>query len=269
MAEVDRARTEALLFLAITFTLTAPLHLLMIKAGGIEASGALLVFALMWCPGVAAVATRLVLYRSLRGLGWGWGRPRYPALAYVLPLVAGLVAYSFAWATGLGALRVDGLPKRAVVVSTLVVLVDCIFAMGEELGWRGLLVPALARLTSYTKTSVLSGVVWAVWHWPLILLADYNNGQSVWYSLACFTLLLVASSFAYAWLRLRSGSLWTAVILHGSWNAFIQSFFDKSTEPTALTPYVLGEFGIALPVVLGLFALLFWRRRSELPRGDA
>ena len=124
-------------------------------------------------------------------------------------------------------------------------------------------VPKLAEMTSYTKTSWISGLVWALWHWPLILLADYH-GPSVAFSLIAFTALMVASSFVYAWLRLKSGSLWTAVILHGSHNAFIQSFFDRITTPTDFTEYLVGEFGLVIVAAVSVTAWLCWRRRGEV-----
>jgi hypothetical protein len=58
---------------------------------------------------------------------------------------------------------------------------------------------------------------------------------------------------------LRSGSLWTAVIMHASHNLFVQSIFDTFTGDTGRTRYVTGEFGAALPVVLIVAAIVAWR----------
>ena len=86
------------------------------------------------------------------------------------------------------------------------------------LNWR--------RYTSFTKTALISGAAWSVYHYPLIVFADYNSGTPTWFALLAFTWMVVASSFVYAWLRLKSGSLWTAVILHASHNLYIQDIFD-------------------------------------------
>jgi len=53
-----------------------------------------------------------------------------------------------------------------LVQATLGVLISCLTALGEEIGWRGFLVPQLASVTSFTKTALISGLIWAVWHYP-------------------------------------------------------------------------------------------------------
>ncbi len=88
-------------------------------------------------------------------------------------------------------------------------------------------------------------------------------GVPLWFGLACFTVLVVGMSFAYTWLRLKSGSLWTTALLHASHNIFIQAIFTPLTGTTALTPYVIDEFGIGLAVAAVFVAYFFWRKRSE------
>jgi membrane protease YdiL (CAAX protease family) len=101
----------------------------------------------------------------------------------------------------------------------------------------------LARRNSFTVTALISGIVWSVWHYPILLFADYNAGMPAWYGLLCFTVMVVGMSFVFAWMRLKSGSLWTGVLLHASHNLFIQDFFDPITPDTSPTKYVIGEFG--------------------------
>ena len=67
-----------------------------------------------------------------------------------------------------------------------------------------------------------------------------------------------------AWLRLRSGSLWTGVILHASHNVFIQEILDPLTMDTGRTKYVTTEFGVGLAIAYSILALYFWRRRDEV-----
>ncbi len=85
-------------------------------------------------------------------------------------------------------------------------------ALGEEIGWRGFLVPELSKATSFTLTSLISGIVWSLWHYPILIYGDYNAGTPTWYGLTCFTYIdefgcvlpLVVLVFAvYFWSKRR------------------------------------------------------------------
>jgi len=143
-------------------------------------------------------------------------------------------------------------------------VLSCSTALGEEIGWRGFLVPELAKRHSFTATALISGCIWSLWHYSILIFADYNSGTPAWYGLTCFTLMVVGISFVFAWMRLKSASLWTGVLLHASHNLFIQQFFDPITIKTGRTKYVTGEFGAALAVASFLLAAYFWMRRWEL-----
>ena len=139
-------------------------------------------------------------------------------------------------------------------------------ATGEEIGWRGLLVPELAKRYNFSVTSLTSGIIWALFHYPAILFADYHSSAPLWYAMIMFTIMAIAASFAFAWLRLKSGSLWTAAILHASHNLFIQAIFDQLTLDFGLTPYLTTEFGVGLAAAYTLVAIYFWTRRGEVER---
>jgi membrane protease YdiL (CAAX protease family) len=275
------ARKKILVFLFLTFAFSSIFYYLILSSGSLHPYS----FGIMWCPGLAAILTQLIFQRSLRGLGWQAGKPKYWLWSYGLPILYGAVVYGIVWLTGLGRLvpfeRVYqaaeqmNIEVRSPVIflivyilgmGTIGVIVNMTSALGEEIGWRGFLVPELYREFSFAKTALISGIIWAVWHSPVILFADYNNtGVSTWYGLTCFAVMVIGMSFAFAWLRLKSGSLWTAVILHGSHNLFIQGIFTPFTGNTGLTPYVIDEFGVGLALAAIVVAYLFWRKRDVLP----
>ena len=70
-----------------------------------------------------------------------------------------------------------------------------------------------------------------MWYVPIIVFGGYNAGTG-WYGLAVVTINIICLCFVLAWLRLKSGSLRTCVILHASSNHFIQQFFDPMTART-------------------------------------
>lgn len=262
-------------FLVLTYALSTFFYWRIIAGGKMTP---LLVLGLMWCPGVAAIVTRLVFQRNLRGTGWGWGATRWQALSYFLPPALCLVVYGLVWLTGIGGVSLDALmamvtrdlgfqiPPLAVLALLMTVgfLQGAVFALGEEIGWRGLLVPELFQAASFTRTALLSGAAWAVYHYPLILFSEYNSGTPKAYSLLVFTWMVIAASFGFAWLRLRSGSVWTAVILHASHNLFIQSIFDPLTQDRGFTKYVTTEFGVGMAIAYTVAAWICWKKRGEV-----
>ena len=136
--------------------------------------------------------------------------------------------------------------------------------LGEEIGWRGFLVPELARRMAFPGVAFWSSAIWAVWHYPILLFADYRGGSPAWYSLTCFTVMVLGIGVVFAWSRLASGSVWPAAILHGSHNLWVQGIFDPLTADTGPTPWVIGEFGAALAIVSLAVAWLVLRRRAAV-----
>ena len=278
--------TKIAVFLIATFALSSIFYYLIATRGGMRGGAGILAFPLMWSPGVAALFTQLVFNRRLRGMGWGWAKTRYQLLAYATPLLYTAAVYFVIWGTGLVPasnefldrvarqfedIGLTGLSSLQVLgiylclTLTLGMVINCLAALGEEIGWRGLLVPELAKATTYTKTVVISGLLWATWHYPLLLFGGYTNqGLPAWYALICFTVLVLGINFAMVWLRLKSGSLWTGVLFHASHNLFVQAVFTPLTAQTEASKYIIDEFGAGLALASLVVAFLFWRRRGNL-----
>jgi membrane protease YdiL (CAAX protease family) len=269
-------------YLLITWAASSLFYFLIIKSAGTNAADGAYVHGLMWCPAIGALLTCKYLGRPLATLGWKWGNTRYQVLSYLIPLGYSTFAYSIAWLTGIAGLnpvqtaeafsryfglgpmsRPLGIALYFVAMGTIGVIENCATTLGEEIGWRGFLVPELAKRHSFTATAVLSGVIWALWHVPIIVFAGYNMGTG-WYGLIVVSANMIGLCFVLTWLRLKSGSLWTGVILHASSNHFIQRFFDPMTAYTGNTKYILGEFGIGFTLVVAVLAVYFWRRRAEV-----
>jgi membrane protease YdiL (CAAX protease family) len=274
-------RVGIFVYLLSTFALSSIFYTLIIRAGHLAAGGGLYVLALMWCPGTSAIITSLILRRPLRALGWRWNW-RYQGISYVIPLAYATATYAIVWALGFGGVpnwaviekfmtarhltvsREAGLAMYVGFALTVGMALSVVSALGEEIGWRGFLVPEVAKVTTYTKTSLITGVIWASWHVPILVFADYNNGTPTWYGLTCFAVMVIGISFAFAWMRLRSGSLWTGAFLHASHNMIIQSVLTPLTIDTGKTKWVIDEFGCALAIAAIVVAYLFWRRRHDV-----
>ncbi|MGB7151450.1 MAG: type II CAAX endopeptidase family protein [Terriglobales bacterium] len=278
----DTPQRATILYLSFTLLFSAVIWTLVIWSGHLGMAFGMMITAVMWCPALASLVTCRLMGRSFRSLAWRWPEGRYLAVAYFLPLGYAAIAYGSVWALRLGGWNSDlvglvtqrfglrGMPQWGVFAlwllftSTAGLIRGLSTALGEEIGWRGFLVPELAKQMSFTKLSLLSGVIWAAWHSPLLLFADYNAGTNRWYALGCFAVMVISGSFAFAWLRLKSGSLWTAAVLHASHNLFVQTVFDNMMRNTGKTLWYTTEFGIALAAVNIAVAVYFWTRREEV-----
>ena len=123
-----------------------------------------------------------------------------------------------------------------------------ISAFGEELGWRGYLVPRLVE-AGVQQPGLISALIWSFWHVPLILWGGYAVGPSPVLSALLFIVAITPVGLLLARWRMASGSVWPAVIAHASWNIVIQGVFDYSStgEKSALW---IGESGILTVIVL-------------------
>lgn len=209
-----------------------------------------LIAASMYAPGVAAVLVTGFVLRSpravLRRLGWAPSRParRIVLLAVVggigsilLPIATVLVAAL------LGLVRLDlvgfsgfaqllgrelpagttlPIPLGLLVLLQLVQLpigavINSVFTVGEETGWRGFLLPALRPLGTWPAL-LITGVVWGLWHAPVILLG-YDFGRPDISGLALMVVGCTAYGLLLGWLRIRSGSVWPSTVAHAGFNA--------------------------------------------------
>lgn len=260
-----KLRKEIWTFLILTFALSSIFYYILGSAKTLSLGGGRYVLMLMWCPGVSALITRFIYHRNVRGEGWRLGQPKWLLLAYTLPIGYALVAYGTVWLSGYGGVDLTRFHTPIWRFVLLGSVVSMISALGEELGWRGFLVPKLVEGWSFTRTALVSGAIWASWHIPLIIAADYNGGTPTWYSITCFAIMVLGIAVAFAWIRLRSGSIWPAAILHAAHNLYIQGFFDVVTVDRGITKYLGSEFGAALALVAIIVGYIFWRLRYQLP----
>ena len=258
-------KRKILLFIVLTVALSMILWVPIVRAGSDGMNKGGFVMALMWCPGIAAILTRLITQRNLRGMGWKPRTAKLLGLAYILPVLYALPVYLLAWGIGLGgfdpakwgeSLQTNGpaLPSLAIL-ATLGAVISLFSALGEEIGWRGLLVPELAKTTNFRNTALISSAIWGAWHMPLIIGANYRGtGTPLWFSIACFLVMVLGIGTLMAWLRLRSGSLWPCAVLHATHNLFVQAVFDSATIDKGSVNSLTGEFGVGLAVTIGIAA---------------
>ena len=283
MTQIDARRTKAsiVVFLLLTFGLSSIFYRRIIRPPLPGIQNGHDVLWLMWCPGISGLLTRLIFQRNWRGEGFGWGKVKYQFASCWIPLTYASAVYLPVWFAGYFAprnpvltqmaVRFPALPQWLLIsvvfacTSTVGFAFSCTSALGEELGWRGFLVPQLSKLLPFPVVGLISGVTWALWHYPLILFSSYRGAGPLWYSLLCFTIMVIGIAFLCAWMRLRSGSVWTGMFLHAGHNIFIQSFFDAQTRHSRFTDLWTTEFGAGLAMAGVVMAAICYSKRDGLP----
>jgi len=247
------------IFVVITFALSAVFIGAMVKLGAMEQ---LYVTAVMWMPAVGAFLTCLILKRPIASLPWAWGEWRWNVLAWSLPLLAGLVAYSIVWGFGLGGFpnmeTVDAWADQFGLGEAPAVVVITVGVVMLATAGSGFLIWELRKLMPFWAVGLVSGVIWGLWHVPAILGTDYNAGAgSPVFQVALFFANVITASVIFAYFTFRSGSLWPAAILHASHNLFVQAIYTPLTVLGPETHKWVDEFGIMLPVIYGILAIYF------------
>ncbi|MDX8340239.1 type II CAAX endopeptidase family protein [Draconibacterium sp. IB214405] len=276
-SERKEAWKTIFLFLALVVALTSPFHYALVNLY----PSRIYVGAIMWCPAIAAIITLKIKGRKISSLNWNWGNWKYIRLSYFVPALYGIITYLLIWIFGfgrlvnaevitdwakeLGLMGIGTLNPTSIIIIAIILLgtVEVIRSaattLGEEIGWRGFFIYELRKVLSFTGVSVFSGVVWATWHWPVIV----YYGNNVIVEMASFYVVIISMSFMMTYYTFKSKSLWPAVIFHAVSNVYIQKILPELTIKNEGTEYWLGENGIMFAIVTCVFGIYFWRKAMK------
>jgi membrane protease YdiL (CAAX protease family) len=215
---------------------------------GITLAIALIALGYMWAPALAHIFTRILTKEGWKdaklspNLAKGWSTWiaawLLPAVLTLLGAVVYFMVFPDHYDPELGVLgqMVAGVQTQTgeaipfslwmlaliqlgvgIVISPII---NSLFTFGEEFGWRGYLQPKLMAL-GYRKALLLLGVIWGIWHWPVIAMG-HNFGLSYWGApwtgFLVMTWFTITAGVILGWLTLRGGSVWPAVIGHAAIN---------------------------------------------------
>ena len=254
--------------------------LLLLRDGNAAAYQLLLVVS-MFCPLVSVLLVQKFWLHQPTGISWRprlKGNGRYLLAAWFGPAVFTVLAavlyfavfpsrldtsgswlataYGGQWTpealkTELGVTTTSYLIQNGLLAVTLAPLANMIPAVGEEAGWRGYMMPRLKERLGLLNGRLLGGVIWGVWHWPLMLLVGYEYGT---------TLL--------DWLYEKTGCIWVPAIAHGALNA-VASMPVVLTDPAEASYYtVLGPMPIGLIGMLPVLAVAVWLTLRQMKREE-
>ena len=260
----------------------------------------LALIAAMFCPLLAVLLVQKAFLRQPTGIGWKvQGKRRFWLAAWFGPAVFTVLAavlyfavfpsrldtsgswlataYGGQWTpealkTELGVTTTSYLIQNGLLAVTLAPLANMIPAVGEEAGWRGYMMPRLKERLGLLNGRLLGGIIWGVWHWPLMLLVGYEYGTDylgapllglvVW-CVVCFALNTLLD-----WLYEKTGCIWVPAIAHGALNA-VASMPVVLTDPAEASYYtVLGPMPIGLIGMLPVLAVAVWLTLRQMKQEE-
>ncbi len=273
MESVQRARRGLAIYFVVLLLGCTPLWI-NIARDGLEPS---LFLPLVWTPALSSIVARLILREGFSDVSFrfGQGTPAQMVLGVVYPIAVALPAYGFAWITGMaefapaavhplgfeipGHTPLERLLVGGIIALTVAPLMMGFLALGEEIGWRGYMLPRLVE-ARVPQPLLVSGAIWGLWHAPLILSGHYASGPNRLLSVVVFIVTLSGWGSLVGQMRLSTGSIWASVVLHASWNSILVSFFGASTAGSNAALWT-GESGILVAISTALVTTLVLRFR--------
>jgi membrane protease YdiL (CAAX protease family) len=143
------------------------------------------------------------------------------------------------------------------------ITINAVFGFGEELGWRGLLQKEFAYM-GFWRSSAVIGVVWGLWHAPIIL-RGYNYPQHPVAGLAMMIIMCVLLTPIFSYVRIKAKSVIAAAIIHGSFNATNGLSFMMVKGGNDLTVGVLGAAGFIVLVMVNIGIVVYDRILAKEP----
>lgn len=284
MQETKRIdRTGILLFLAITFGATIAVSIVLWSKGISLAEptieGQLAIAGAMFFPGISSLIVRRLKGNGLEDAGLRWGPRRLYLQAYLIIIAIFVAAYSltailltrpdfslsaFSQRYGMALPSSPGIMLLAVLITTITVapIFNSIPAFGEELGWRGYLLPKLMPL-GRDRALIISGIIWGLWHVPFVFLLGFHYPAYRLESILLFTSIVMLLGIYIGYLRLASGSTILAAFAHGMFNAQFYGVWQiifPDADP--ILGGITGLTGVAALLPLAVWALKAHTKKS-------
>lgn len=144
-------------------------------------------------------------------------------------------------------------------------VIGSVGGLGEELGWRGYMMPKLEKLFGIRAAVLIGGVIWGVWHYVAIY-NGHNFGVDYvgapWSGMLVFTVFAVFENAFLTYLTKRTGSVWPAAFSHAVNNTgigILVMLIDWEKVPDWERTF--GVMGMLPLVVVGIYC--FFRLRTD------
>ena len=229
----------------------------------------------MLTPTIAVLLMMLVVTRDgYRKEGWkslGLHKPGRKgwAFALIVPAIPLVLSFAVVWLTGMAVVQPGedfaGFPWPYVPIILVILYVKAVLieSMGEELGWRGYLLPLLTQSMNPKAGMLLSGFIHGIWHFPIIIMTDqYHADEALWLILPMTVLSTVFLAPVIGQLRLKTGSVWPASMMHTTHNLVWLVLATVTADKSEAAKYVSGDMGIVVLLFYIGLTVFMWRKRE-------
>ncbi len=251
-----------IIYLIASFSIPWTIWIAMNGAGMFGTMPYMIVTALiMWIPALSALIARNAAHQeagfswkpSIRGNGGSY------LIAWLLPIPVAIIGAVLCFTIFPGSFTsenleslsaAEGIPSSLAIAITVLsmlpgAIINALFAIGEEAGWRGYLYPELQKKVGRGWAVAITGIIWGIWHTPINMMGyNYSLGYPgyPWTGIAAMCLFCIATGAWCSYLADRTGSLWVAALFHGSVNASagFGLIFSQGMEATLLGPALSG-----------------------------
>jgi len=231
----------------------------------------------MYMPFLGVFIARI----PLKGMGWAprlKGKVRYVFFALWMPAVLSIIggvlffavfpgAFDAEYSTLYGLMEEAGaleqfeaqgltMPMYLLISSiqavTFVPFINMFAALGEEVGWRGVMYPYLKEKLGITRGRIVGGAIWGAWHWPVMILAGYEYGKEYIgapvLGLIVFCICTVMMGILLDHVYEKTATIWLPSLMHGAINAF--TIFAYLAKPEYAQMSILG------PAFIGIISMI-------------
>ena len=294
-------KKDFIVYMAVTFGIAWCLQIAGAAAAlnGLPAFYQILLALSMYSPLIGTVVAKKGIKGEKSGIAWGFHWKRnwksflvawfLPAVLTILGALLYFIIMPEKFDLGCGSLAdlygsmnlldadgtLQGVPLAAaaavqgISAITYAPLVNTFAAVGEEAGWRGYMTPVLTEWLGRTPALIVSGVIWGIWHSPVIILAGYEYGTGYFGAPVLGVLLMclfttgvgIILSFFYK----KTDSIWVPALIHGALNGAAGLpllFMNEMPQHYLLGPTPAGLIA-GIPIYALAAVLLFRMERSK------